>query len=269
MREAPFETYRGAVAASECDEFGHLNIAFYPERFEAAARALLARLGAPGAAPTLSLDTRYLKELRAGETLVIHSLVRAGGPGLVRLAHEGVTLSGERATLAEHALAVEGEAALPAAQPAWAPFPAHVWSEAEGLIASGRDRVGGDETAADGLALRGYVRRFSDACLVAIAALGMTESYRRDRRLGFATFETRLALEPPGPQAGDELAVTSAILAIGTSSLRLQHTLRAARDGRRLARFHQAGVQFDLERRRSAPWPPALRAKAVSLGAAG
>ena len=93
------ETYRGAVVASECDVFGHLNIAFYPARFEAASAGLLERLGVHTHWHTLGLDTRYLRELRAGEGLVIRSFVLASEGRLLRLAHEARTPSGERSTL--------------------------------------------------------------------------------------------------------------------------------------------------------------------------
>ena len=120
------------------------------------------------------------------------------------------------------------------------------------------------ETEEGSLALLGFVHRFSDACLHVIEAMGMTENYRRSANRGFATFETRLRLVD-SVAAGEEIVVTSGIVAIGTSSLRMLHRMHAARDGRPLAQFYQAGVHFDLAARRSAPWPAALRERAVSL----
>jgi acyl-CoA thioesterase FadM len=42
--------------------------------------------------------------------------------------------------------------------------------------------------------------------------------------------------------------------------------MRAARDGRLLAQFYQAGVHFDLAARRAVPWPQEFRDKAAALG---
>ncbi len=257
MTDGMIETYRGAVAAWECDAFGHLNIAHYVDRFAAAAANLLGE-----GWRTLSLDTQYLAELRATAGIVIRSGILAAADGHAHLAHEAVNIAGERTTLAEHHLARAGAPPAVAGAFAWDRFPALDWPAGEGPIASGRDRVRGAGS------LSFYVHRFSDACLFAIEALGMSESYRRDSNRGFATFETRLALEPPAPAEGEGLVVTSAVAAIGGSSLRLVHRMRAAGDGRLLARFYQAGVHFDLAARRAAPWPPEFRDRAASLGVA-
>jgi acyl-CoA thioesterase FadM len=43
------------------------------------------------------------------------------------------------------------------------------------------------------------------------------------------------------------------------------HDLVAVQSGERIARCYQAGVHFDLEKRRSTPIPDQLRAKAAAL----
>ncbi len=101
--------------------------------------------------------------------------------------------------------------------------------------------------------LLGYLHRFSNACLHVIEAIGMDPSYRRAANHGFATFETRLAIEDPTAAAGDGLVVTSGVVTVGRSSLGMLHRLESSRDGRPLARFYQAGVHFDLAARRSSP----------------
>ena len=62
-----------------------------------------------------------------------------------------------------------------------------------------------------------------------------------------------------------EIAGRSFLLEIGKSSLKMVHDLVAVKDGERIARCYQAGVHFDLEKRRSAAIPDELRAKAASL----
>jgi acyl-CoA thioester hydrolase len=255
MDEASLETYRGAVAASECDAFGHLNIAFYPGRFEAAAKDLIEQQGIRGEWRTRRIDIRYRRELRAGEGIVIRSAMRLSDAGLIVLAHDASAASGEATTTAEHRLAALQQ---PVPEPELAAL-------GEGTLATGRDRIGADELVAGELRAAGFVRRFSDACLFAIEAIGMNDAYRRDANRGFATFETRLAIEAQVLAPGDGVAVTSAIAGIGNSSLRLIHVMRATAGGQVLGRFYQAGVHFDLERRRSAPWPDAIRARAATF----
>ena len=91
------ETYRGGVAAWECDVFGHLNIAFYVERLADAAADLLERQ-APGRRwrTQVALDTSYERELRAGEGIVIRSAILAATPDQVRVVHEAVESASAR-----------------------------------------------------------------------------------------------------------------------------------------------------------------------------
>ena len=260
------ETYRGAVAAWECDAFGHMNIAFYPQRFEAAARDLLERKGAASVWQTVELDVKYLEELRAAEAVVIRSGVLDASGDRVRLAHEAASPAGARTTLAEHVLQRGISAPAPFGTIAgWERFaPAQIPS-GEGAFGTGRDRVRGAECEEGALPPSGYTHRFSDANVFLMEAVGMSGAYRRANNRGFATFETRLSLETRRAAPGDGVVVTSGIIAVGTSSLRMLHRMRATTDGRPLAQFYQAGVHFDLAARRSAPWPSDLRAKAESF----
>jgi acyl-CoA thioesterase FadM len=112
------------------------------------------------------------------------------------------------------------------------------------------------------LSLFGFVDRFSTANLVNMNRVGMNSTYMRAEKRGFATFETRLELSLPSPSMGEGLATTSGIMDLGKSSVKILHVMRRAQGGGRVARFYQAGVHFDLEARRSAPLPEALRAEA-------
>jgi acyl-CoA thioesterase FadM len=277
------ETYRSVVAAWECDVMGHLTIAYYFDRFTDAAFALIERLDAaipPAAAwRTESVLVRYKKELRAGDGLCIRSGIIGSAGNTLRIGHELVdTGSGEVATTVEHNLAAlalpyggraEHQRALAAAVVPW-PWPGFDDIPAshhdERMIDSGRDRVKAWEVDAQGeLTLSGYVHRFAFACLHACAAFGMTPAYMRERKRGFSTFETRLHLLARPPGAGDGLVVRSGLMGAGNSSIRLLHDMRHAKSGECLALFHQAGVHFDMEARRSAPMPAELREKAQTL----
>jgi acyl-CoA thioester hydrolase len=78
------ETYRGSVAAWECDQYGHLNVQFYVGRLSDAVASMLLEggLGRKGleerrlgmVAVNQNLD--YMKELRAGTLLRLESAVK-------------------------------------------------------------------------------------------------------------------------------------------------------------------------------------------------
>jgi acyl-CoA thioester hydrolase len=278
------ETYRGVAAAWECDVMGHLTIAFYFDRFSDAAFSLIERL-APAKAPpaaawrSTELLVRYQKELRAGDGLFIRSGIIGRDGEAIRVAHELARPdTREVCTLVEHTLMprdlpygghVEqrrllAEAVVPWTTPGFADFAPP--TRRERMIDSGRDRVKAWELDERGeLSLSGFVHRFAHACLHMCSAFGMTADYMRAEKRGFSTFETRLALVAPPPGAGDALLVRSGLIKAGNSSLHMLHELSYARNGERLAVFHQSGVHFDLEARGSAPLPPALRDRANSL----
>src|SRR5215469_16185033 len=269
------ECYRGGVTIQECDAFGHLNIAYYVERFADAAFELLQRL-APGARwRTRAIATRYVTELRAGDPIAIASGVIAIEAASLRIGHVVSNgMGGPITTVCEQELvldAPDGEA--------WAALAVRLvpsvvaWREERfepvdlparrGPVATGLNRVKAWEADEAGkLSLFGFVERFSTANLINMNEVGMTSAYMRAEKRGFATFETRLELFPPLPAIGDGVAVASGMLELGKSSVKVLHEMTLAHSGRRVARYYQAGVHFDLDARRSAPLPDALRAKA-------
>lgn len=274
------ETYRGDVEAWECDAFGHMNIAFYAERFGDAAASLLARLAPHRRFRTVGLLVRYRRELRAGEAIAIDSGVLGTVEGVQRERHVRVghaLVMGDRsiASTAEHLLAPRDakmrsglRRTLDAAAGAWnaEPFAAVKLPASAGTLPSLRDRVKSWELDETGrLSLLGHVRRFSTASSHLMNAVGLTGAYIADARRGFATFETRLALTAWQPGTGAEVAATSGFLAVGRSSVTMIHDLIDVKTGERIARFYQAGVHFDLDRRRSSPMPDAMRDKAAEL----
>ncbi|HYM01373.1 MAG TPA: acyl-[acyl-carrier-protein] thioesterase [Stellaceae bacterium] len=278
------ETYRSVVAAWECDVMGHLTIAYYFDRFGDAAFSLIEQR-APAAAPpaavwaTRRLCVRYQQELRAGDGVAIRSGVIGTEGTAIRIGHELIdTGSGEVATVVEHTLAprdlpygaLENQRrTLAAAELPWksqrfddvaAP------TRTDRMIETGRDRIKAWEVDERGeLALSGFVHRFAHACLHVCTAIGATPDYMRRERRGFSTFETRLELVAPPPGAGDGVFLRSGLLAAGNSSLRMIHELFLTRGGERLAAFHQFGVHFDMEARRSAPMPSEIKDKTAAL----
>lgn len=277
------ETYRSAVAAWECDVMGHLTIAQYFDRFGDAAASLIERL-APGVPPGAAWRSnrvlvRYKRELRGGDGIAIRSGVIAEDGEAIVIGHELLaTGEGEVTTVVEHRLAPRAlpygggnearralaAAAVPWGSPGFDPLaePAHP----ERMIAGGSNRVKAPEVDERGeLMLSGYVHRFAHAALHVCHAFGMTSAYMREHGRGLSTFETRLHLLAPPPGAGEGVVLRSGLVAVGNSSLRMVHEMHQAQSGERLALFHQGGVHFDMETRRPAPLPPALREKAQAF----
>ena len=273
------ETYRGDVESWECDAFGHMNIAFYAERFGDASASLLFPLAPDRAWRTASLFVRYEKELLAGESIAIDSGVIGLGAGAakgernVRIGHRLTMGSGAVAAVAEHTLVPRDlkmraglAGALDKATVAFdaKPFAPVALPPAHGPVASLRDRVKSWELDERGqLSLWGHMRRFSTACGQLMNAAGMDAQAIASQRRGFATFESRLALSAWQPGTGAEVAATSGFLALGRSSIVTIHDLVEVKGGDRIARCYLAGVYFDLDARKSAPLPDALRAKAA------
>jgi acyl-CoA thioesterase FadM len=264
------ETHRSMVKAWECDSFGHFTVAYYFDRFADASATLLERLGIEGGRPVHYL-ARFIVELRAGEAFHIESGVISTGEGELRLGHRLLnSATGKPCSTVEERVEVPQGGPRPTGT-------AIEWEAAKedpgfademnaGLVASARDRVRATEVdATGGLALASYVHRSSIGCIQLLTAMGLTPDYLREARRGFSTFEVALRLDPPRPKAGDPLALTSGLMQLGSSSVRMIHRIADARSGRRVGTLRQSGVHFDLEARRSAPIPQELRGKAAAL----
>ncbi|HXP73060.1 MAG TPA: thioesterase family protein [Stellaceae bacterium] len=275
---AAIETHRSMVKAWECDSFGHFTVAYYFDRFADASATARERFPTPeGWAPTEYL-ARFISELRAGEVFHIESGVIAVADAALRIGHRLVNSATAEVytTIEEHlqarprspALSAAGRAALEERSMAWETSkedPGFADGAAEGWMASARDRVRPAELDATGqLGLPGYIHRSSIGCIQLLTAMGLSPDYLREFRRGFSTFEIKLRLDGPGSVAGDALVVTSGLMQLGMSSMRMIHRVSDARSGRRVATLRQAGVHFDLEARRSTAIPDDLRAKAAS-----
>jgi acyl-CoA thioesterase FadM len=269
------ECYRGGVLIQECDAFGHLNIAYYIERFADAGYELMHRL-APGTRwRTRAMNTRYVAELRAGDPIAIRSGIIAVDTATLTLGHIATNgMGGPVTTSAEQVIALEapdGEswavtrAKLEAAVAPWKELRVEPLKlpERAGPVATGLARVKAWQADEEGrLSLFGFIDRFSTANLINMNAAGMSSTYMRGQKRGFATFDTRLELFPPAPAVGEMVAMQSGMLNVGNSSVTILHEMRLPHSKRRVARYYQAGVHFDLEARRSAPLPESIRDKA-------
>jgi acyl-CoA thioesterase FadM len=216
---------------------------------------------------------RFVRELRAGASFHVESAALGLGPGL-RLGHRFVdSASGDVVTWVEEAW--EAVAPSAAQRQAIAARLAH-WDGPEGearpeprstagsiATASGRVRPA-DLDEFGRLSLAGFVHRFTDANLQGAAAIGMTADYMKTERRGFSTFELLLTIGA-AQQLGAPYLVETGIAHLGTTSLRFMHRMTDPKSGAELARLGQFGVNLDLDARRPASWPEAIRAAAIPL----
>jgi acyl-CoA thioesterase FadM len=276
---AAIETHRSMVKAWECDSFGHFTVAYYFDRVADASATAREMLAVPeGWTPTEYL-ARFASELRAGEVFHIESGVIAVAEAAIRLGHTLInSATGKACSSIEERLApTSGGPVLSTREREALGARAMTWETAkedpgfgddatEGWITSARDRVRPSEIDPTGhMGLAGYVHRSSIGCIQLLTAMGLSPDYLRQARRGFSTFEIKLRLDAPGPVVGEAVTVTSGLLQLGTSSVRMIHRLSGQRSGGRIATLRQSGVHFDLEARRSSAIPAELRTKAATV----
>src|SRR5204862_1769268 len=121
------------------------------------------------------------------------------------------------------------------------------------------------EMGSDGrVGLAAYIHRFSGANGHVIAAFGMTPAYMSRERRGFSTFEFQFAITDQDLRVGDVVRVRSALVHIGSSSMRVQHRMSNDRTGKDVATLEQFAVHLDMDARKSTPLPDALRTQALA-----
>jgi acyl-CoA thioesterase FadM len=266
------ETYRGVVAAWECDVVEHFTIAYYFERFAGATQTFLELIGeretlgpAAGTGPS-RLYTTFTQELRAGSGFHMSSAVTGVEENTLRLGHRVVnSASGQTVTWLMETIPLPASAAelrrrLSARVVAWpgpeVPQPAAL-GPAEGAIMS-RDRVKPWELGEGGMmSLSDTIHRFSGAGMQFLSSIGMTGAYMQENRRGFSTMSLDLNLVG-GAKVGDRIDVRTSIAHLGNTSLRYVHRMRGA-NGHEIASLVQAGVQLDLDTRRPTPLSPPIR----------
>ena len=272
------ETWRGIVAPWECDITEHFTIAYYFDRLADAASMIAASLGlddksAPGAC---RFDVRFARELRAGASFHILSAPLALSDGALRLGHQFVdSADGEVTTWVQETRDIAAASLPPAIGDAISrrlvPWPGPAVdprpepSATEGFLPTARDRVKPADLGPDGnFALAAFVHRFTAGCVQALAAIGATAGYLHTERRGFSTFELTLQVFRL-PRLGGAVVVETGIVHLGYSSIRFVHRMCDPAGGGEFARLGQFGVQLDLDTRRPAALPQALRAAAQRL----
>ena len=273
------ETYRGTVPPWQCDITEHFTIAYYFERLEDAETNLAAELGLGEMLRrggfARRLDLRFARELRAGSSFHVASAPLGFEDGL-RLGHRFVdSFTGETVTWIDERWEVAGTG-LPAVEreaigsliAAWEGPAAETRPEPQSydrFVPTARGRVKpADLDAAGRFGLAAIVHRFTDACIQAGAAIGMTAEWLHENRRGFSTFELALRLDGE-LRLDDPYLVETGIAHLGNSSVRFIHRMSNPAIGREVARLGQYGVNLDLDARRPAKLPDELRDRAAAI----
>ena len=207
------ETFRGDVRPWEVDATEHFTVAYYYEKFEAAAWRFLLLAGVdPSNARSKATLAHYKSELRDRDIYRIETALIADG-NTPKIAHKlfnaetdelcttlqqdltGVSLSGPT-------ILWDGDdwedRAVPDADAGWLP--------------SLRDVARPDEVDWVGnLSLSGYIHRFSTANSFILSAFGMTPAYMTKHRVGLSTFEFQLTFHDYA-KPGDMIDIESRIL---------------------------------------------------------
>jgi len=290
MTDPWIDSCRGFVPAWEVDHVGHFTVAYYHQRIEDAGFAALATLGRGPTyvrgerrgCLTTGCYVRYLHELRGGdiyhvrsgvvaieETALVfgHRLFESASGALCTTVEQRVAHV-DMATAEPIALAADQRRAAEAHRVDWQepsaarrPRP----RDDEGFVDGALDTVKPSEINVLGRsALAHYIHRFSASGGHLMAAFGMTPAYMRAEQRGFSTFEFQLAIAG-SLRSGDLVRVQSALVHVGSSSLRLFHRMTNARTSEQVATLEQSGVHLDREARRSVPLPDALRSKAIAM----
>ena len=274
------ETHRGAVPPWQCDVTEHFTIAYYFDRLEEAEANLADALDLGDLSRRTDLprriEGRFARELREGASFHVESAALGLDPGL-RLGHRFVdSVNSEVVTwfdvqwdaLPATALTPHQRGAIAGRLAHWngpATEPRPDPTATDGFIPTARGRVKpNDANAAGQFALGAMVLRFSNASGQLGAALGMDAAYLQRHRRGFSTFELILQLSTALPLDAPYLVETG-IAHLGGSSLRMIHRMTNPRTGTEIARLSQFGVNLDLDARRPARWPDAIRERAAAL----
>jgi len=271
------ETLRSVVHPWECDAVDHFTTAFYFAAYGAAQRHLFQRLGYGAddiaALRPVSCRTTFARELAAGDAYHIESGVLAHDPQHLRIGHR--LYNSETLELAAtHAVNFAGDVARPQdALIDWAEDETGEdldFAALKSWTLTAQAVVGaGDLDPAGRLRLSALIHHASDANVQFQNAIGMTSSYMRAEKIGFATFAYRITLHDLPREPGTVMRCDSAVARVGRSSLWFAHRVVDGLTGEGIADVAQFGVHFDRRARASAPIPEGIREQAQRLMAGG
>lgn len=294
MHTGPLLTHRGYVNTWECDDRGHLNVQFYPDRFaDAGAHALHALGLGPQAAAAAGLGFRlvqehvtFQRELRASDSISVYTGVAAADAQGLTLLHELVeSTSGQVSSTSTQRLVVEGgqfpEAVLARAAQATIEVPQHARPRSvgdvappiltlnapgtQGLVEIRRGIVHPPECDATGRQRMRFLHgQFSDGAGHLWEAMGLPRDKMVDR--GFGSVVVELLLRPIRPvMAGTLVVIRSGVCAVAGKSIRVNHFMFDAETGETVATSDVTALLMDLTTRRAIALPEDVRAQVAGM----
>jgi len=281
------ESYRSAVAAWECDQFGHMNVQFYLGHSLDALAWTGAAVGLPpsvaraeGRVLVPSEDrVLFKRELRAGAAFHMRSGIRAADAEGLSLSIEILNsetgqlaaqlerrarlwdvraaryLGLDEATLAA-ARGMEAPADLAALPPETPAAPPH---DHPRLIESSRGSINKWEMDPFGFAhLRFRMNAYTSAMPHVVGRIGFTTEAREENGWGFAALDYKIDHRRP-IKVGEPYTMRSGLFEMKEKTMRLVHHMVQASSGESLGSLEFVIAMFDLRARRAMPIPPAMR----------
>lgn len=265
------ETLRSTVHPWECDAVDHFTTAYYFRAFGLAEWHLLQLIGLSGeemaALRPTACRTGFSRELRAGDAYHVESGVVEGGPERLAIGHRLFNSeTGELCSTHRQTFKGSIESGVPAPSIEWEEespepdidFARHrVWSTTSRMVVRAADL-----DHAGRLDLSPLIHHTSDANVQFQNRLGMTSSYMRDKRIGFATFGYRIRIHELPRRPGTVMQTDTALAHLGRSSLWMAHRVVDGVTGEPIAEVAQLGVHFDRVARAAATIPDDIRQRA-------
>ena len=107
-----------------------------------------------------------------------------------------------------------------------------------------------------------YVGKFDEANWNLFARIGLTPTWLREANRGMAAVQQTISYTRE-LLAGDIVEIRSVVLEIRDKSIRFRHEMRNAETGEIAAACEITGVHMDRQARKSAPFPDAIRDRAM------
>lgn len=246
------ETYRGSVAAWECDQYGHMNVQFYTARISDAAASVMLAAGFGQKAfkeqklgiAAVNAETRFVSELHAGDLIRMESGVVFAEGRKIKFHHR--VYNAETGTLCMQAevlalcfdLVQRKSVALPVdleegfrrvrIDPAAPAQQVAIPAIEDGFVPTGRSPVQPWECDRMGhLNVQFYLARFAEAEKQLLLALGYGPTRRQADRVAVRPVKHRIQFKRENHE-GAVLRLRSGIRNVGADRLFLYHELYEA-----------------------------------------
>jgi acyl-CoA thioester hydrolase len=262
------ETYRGSVAAWECDQYGHMNIQFYVGRISDAAASVMMEAGFGRdafvkhklGAVAVHQDINYLNELHAGDLIRMESGMTLAEGRKMRFHHRLYNAETGALCMKADVLALcfdlEQRKSVPMPNDIQAgfqsllvrgdepPTPVALAAVEKGFLSTGRSPVQPWECDRMGhLNVQFYLSRFAEAEKHLLLALGYGPGRRRADKTAIRPLRHRIQFKRENHE-GAVLRLRTGIRAVEADRLHLYHELCDAETGT-LSATAEATVTLD------------------------